>query len=195
METAKLTETPPNAHKIGLAYQYGDTKTGRHAVIEDIGSVVPEVLVSDFLNCLLPPLDNINVPGVVDALRREGHIKENEEGEFCWALFLDSPSCIDGLEDKCFKPLEDLSKEIFKQSGIKKEQTFIYTQNPRQTPQPVNRDSASRPDGYFVKKVQLPGDKVHWMDVGLSAEYKKVDNDDNRTDVSFRIFASLVATE
>ncbi|EED77333.1 predicted protein [Postia placenta Mad-698-R] len=64
----------------------------------------------------------------------------------------------------------------------RKKQLFEFAQNPANAPKSKTRMSRSRPDGFFIRN-SGPKGRFRWMDIALSAEYKKVENAKTKDDL------------
>ena len=112
-----------------------------------------------------------------------------------WSLFPESPESTDALsEADTFQQLEhvinDISAAAFayltKLTGAEPVQQFFYTNNPYRTRKFLCRDSASRPDGYFLTydpHDTASNEKPRWWDIGPLSEFKKRSGETNAADV------------
>ncbi|EED84040.1 predicted protein [Postia placenta Mad-698-R] len=172
---ANRGETPVRTKAVQSAsYMEGNLDAARGAVMQDLGTTIPEVSTRFFQTHLLPPLPaDINVKQVVNKLRK-GKGK-GIKGNRC-AKFPKDPKNSTECEDGCFKSLEDVATaiEAVTSAMTGKKQLLKFVQNPGDAPESSMRTSKSRPDGCFMLKSQHKR-SLRWMDIALSAEYKKVE--------------------
>ncbi|EED84054.1 predicted protein [Postia placenta Mad-698-R] len=180
--SANLSETPVRVKAVQSAsYMEGNLDAARRAVMEDLGTTIPEVKPEFFRKYLLPRLPvGVNIDQLVNKLCKEGDIEGNR-----WAAFQEDPKNSSQCEDGCFESLADVATAIAKAARkmTRKKQLFEFAQNPAHAPKSKTRTSKSRPDGCFIRK-SGPKGKFRWMDIALSAEYKKVENAKTKDDVS-----------
>ncbi|KAG9308938.1 hypothetical protein JVU11DRAFT_11402 [Chiua virens] len=81
-------------------------------------------------------------------------------------------------EAQAFKPLGDMIKEIFKRSP---HSPFSFDSSPRTIPFSTRRNT-SRPDAY-IKRHGIKRKDVHWFDIAIPFEFKKMDDSTERLDV------------
>ncbi|EED77915.1 predicted protein [Postia placenta Mad-698-R] len=178
--SANLSETPVRVKAVQSAsYMEGNLDAARKAVMKDLGTTAPEVGADFFRTYLLPRLPTgVDINQVVNKLH-EKHIKGNR-----WVAFLKDPKDADGSENVCFKSLETVAAAIAEVASTMtgKKQLLKFVQNPNDAPESSTRTSKSRPDGFFIRN-SGPEGKFRWMDIALSAEYKKVENAKTKDDL------------
>ncbi|EED78862.1 predicted protein [Postia placenta Mad-698-R] len=178
--SANLSETPVRVKAVQSAsYMEGNLDAARKAVMKDLGTTAPEVGADFFRTYLLPRLPTgVDINQVVNKLH-EKHIKGNR-----WVAFLKDPKDADGSENVCFKSLETVAAAIGEVASTMtgKKQLLKFVQNPNDAPESSTRTSKSRPDGFFIRN-SGPEGKFRWMDIALSAEYKKVENAKTKDDL------------
>ncbi|EED78588.1 predicted protein [Postia placenta Mad-698-R] len=162
------------------SYMEGNLAAARRAVMKELGTTIPQVSTEFFQTHLLPPLPaGVGIDQVVRELRKGDYIKGNR-----WAAFSKDPKNVRGKENVCFKSLERVAAAIeevtFKVTG--EEPLLKFVRNPDGAPEYNSRTSKSRPDGCFIRK-SGPKGKFRWMDIALSAEYKKVENAKTKDDL------------
>ncbi|EED84056.1 predicted protein [Postia placenta Mad-698-R] len=160
----------------------------RRAMMQELGRTIPEVEIDFFQTHFLPPLPaGVDIDQVVRELREGDHIK----GNHC-AKFPEDPKNSSQCEDSCFKPLTDVATAIAKVASTmsRKKQLFEFAQNPTNAPKSKTRMSKSRPDGCFIRK-SGPRGRFRWMDIALSAQFKKVENAKTQDDDVRKVIWSM----
>ncbi|KAF9807203.1 hypothetical protein IEO21_08318 [Rhodonia placenta] len=179
--SANLSETPVRVKAVQSAsYMEGNLAAARRAVMQDLGTTIPEVKPEFFRRYLLPRLPaGVNIDQLVKKLCKKGEIKGNR-----WAKFEEDPKNSPQCEDGCFRSLTDVTRAIAKvaRTMTRDKQLFEFVQNPDDAPESNMRTSKSRPDGFFICK-SAPKGKFRWMDIALSAEFKKLDRVATRDDL------------
>ncbi|KAF9802212.1 hypothetical protein IEO21_09942 [Rhodonia placenta] len=165
----------------------GNLDAARRAVMKDLGTTAPEVDADFFQTYLLPRLPvGVDINQVVNKLH-EKHIEGNR-----WMAFRKDPKNADGSENVCFKSLETVAAAIAEVASTMtgKKQLLEFVQNPNDAPESSTRTSKSRPDGFFIRN-SGPEGKFRWMDIALSAEYKKVENAKTKDDDVRKVIWSM----
>ncbi|KAF9819009.1 hypothetical protein IEO21_02423 [Rhodonia placenta] len=178
--SANPSETPVRVKAVQSAsYMEGNLDAARKAVMKDLGTTAPEVDADFFQTYLLPRLPvGVDINQVVNELHKED-IKGNR-----WVAFQKDPKNTRGNEDACFNPLETVAAAIAKVASTmtRKKQLLQFAQNPDKAPESKTRTSKSRPDGCFMLKSRYKR-SLRWMDIALSAEYKKEENVKTKDDL------------
>ena len=174
---------------------------GREAVVQDVGSNVPEVPVQWFMDNILPrPLPNFNLPDILQRLESAGHITSG-----AWTKFDKLPAQSPKTEDDVFAALEPIARAIGEQaieqareqardqpgSTLLKipEPTVVFQCRPKSTPRSLRRYSASRPDGYGLY-INHPSHgystdgRPFWEAIVAPCEFKKKQAIEDINDVS-----------
>ncbi|EED78584.1 predicted protein [Postia placenta Mad-698-R] len=178
---ANRGETPVRTKATQSAsYMEGNLAAARRAVMKELGTTIPQVSTEFFQTNLLPPLPvGVNINQLVNNLRARKYIKGKR-----WAAFRKDPKNARGKENVCFKSLETVAAAIEKVAAkmAGEEPLLKFVQNPDGAPRSKTRTSKSRPDGFFIRN-SGPKGRVRWMDIALSAEYKKVENVTTKDDL------------
>jgi len=159
----------------------------RFAVLEDLGSSIPEVSLQDFLKFLAPPQPQFDVVATISTLKSDTIISASGR----WTAFNNEPKDQRVAENDVFNPITNIFEKVV-DAIIKHSDTDLtedccsidFLQNPNGTPKSEDRHNSSRPDGYLLVKDRLDKHAVSWADVVLSCEYKKQGGDEQLDDVS-----------
>jgi len=191
-QTTLTHESPVHGKKVhsSRSYQSGLLDGARLAVLEDLGSRVPEVTLQAFIDYLAPPQPNFDIKGTMERLKLDPAGILPASGR--WAAFTDEPKHQVGKEDTIFEPMPDIFKKVVEaiiatsNSRLTSDDcTIDFVQNPSMAPMSADRTNATRPDGYMLMKNRQKGGKSEsWSDVVLSSEYKPKDGDEQLDDVS-----------
>jgi hypothetical protein len=164
----------------------------RLAVLEDLGSRVPEITLQSFMDFLAPPQPDFDICATMETLLSDPEgILTASDG---WTAFKKKPKDQTGKEDAIFRPMSDIFRKVV--TAVIKNSTSNLTvmscsidflQNPTITPKSADRHNASRPDGYMLAKDRLQGEIVSWADVVLSCEYKRKEGDEDLDDVTMHL--------
>ena len=175
------------------SYQSGHLEDARLAVLQDLGSCIPEVSYETFLTHLAPQL-----PGIVDLRATMQSLKLGSDPILTssdqWSMFPKAPKDSLGSEDTIFSPMPEIFNKVVEvivaNSGGKLKSTVDFLQNPSRAPTSAERHNETRPDGYLVlkdrnKKLTKDGknEDILWADVALSCEYKRKDGVEELDDV------------
>lgn len=184
-------ESPVHAKKVhsSRSYQNGLLDDARLAVLEDLGSRIPEITLQAFIDFLAPPQPAFNIEATMEMLKsdREGILAASGR----WTAYEKEPKDQTGKEDAIFKPMPDIFKKVV--DAIIANSSFNLTspdcstdflQNPTMAPMSADRHNATRPDGYLLVKDRIQRETVSWADVVLSCEYKCKDGNEQLDDVS-----------
>jgi hypothetical protein len=158
----------------------------RFAVLEDLGSSIPEVPLQDFMKFLVPPQPQFDVVATINTLKSD--IILSASGR--WTVFDNEPKDQRAAGNDVFKPITNIFKKVV-DAIIKHSDTDLtgdcslinFLQNPNSTPKSEDRHNSSRHDGYMLVKDRLDKRAVSWADVVLSCEYKKQGGDEQLDDV------------
>ncbi|KAF9806331.1 hypothetical protein IEO21_08711 [Rhodonia placenta] len=186
---ANRSETPVRTKATqSPSYMEGNLAAARRAVMKELGTTIPQVSTEFFQTHLLPPLPvGVNINQLVNNLRARKYIKGKR-----WAAFRKDPKDARGKENVCFRSLKRVADAIeevaVKMTG--EEPQFAFVQNPNSAPESSTRTSKSRPDGCFIRK-SGPKGRFRWMDIAVSAEYKKMENTTTRDDDVQKIVWSM----
>ena len=168
------------------SYQNDLLEDARLAVLDDLGSCIPEIPFRTFMDHLAPPQPNFDLEATITSLKSASILTAIDR----WTVFDKAPKDRDCSEDAAFKPIPDIFTQVVdeivanSQSKLTKaDRSTDFVQNPSRAPTSVERHNASRPDGYLLVKDRKPG-SVSWADVVLSCEYKRKDGDEELDDVS-----------
>jgi hypothetical protein len=183
------SESPVHAKKVhsSRSYQHGLLEDARLAVLEDLGTSIPEIPLKTFMDSLAPPLPTFDLYATMKKLELADIPILTASGR--WTAFDKEPKDQDGREDIVFKPIENIFKKvvdaIMATSHLTEEGCLIdFSQNPNMAPKSADRHNATRPDGYLLIKDRLQPGTVSWADVVLSCEYKLKDGAEELDDVS-----------
>lgn len=177
---------PKKVHS-SRSYQSGLLGDARFAVLEDLGSSIPEVPLQDFMKFLAPPQPQFNVVAAMNTLKLDTILSASDR----WTAFDNQPKDQRAVENDVFKPITNIFEKVV-DAIIKHSDTDLtedccsidFLQNPNGTPKSEDRHNISRPDGYLLVKDRLDKHAVSWADVVLSCEYKKQGGDEQLDDVS-----------
>ena len=126
------------------AYLRGDLQMRRDAVMDDLGSSVPEVSVEIFFTNAAPQV-TVDAAVVNAKLVHSGYITANR-----WAAFKTDPADANVHEDIAFDPLGQVIENIAECSGLDLSAKGLdFVQNPHQAPH--SERSNTRPDSFFVR--------------------------------------------
>jgi hypothetical protein len=182
-------ESPVHAKKIhsSRSYQNGLLEDARLAVLEDLGSRIPEITLENFMGFLAPPQPDFDIDATMKTLSSDPAVI-TASGR--WTAFDKEPTSQSGREDAVFKPLPDIFKKVVdaiitnSNSKLTKHDCSIdFLQNSNMAPMSADRHNATRPDGYMVLKSRFEDGTVSWADVVLSCEYKRNEGVDDSDDV------------
>jgi hypothetical protein len=159
------------------SYQNDLLEDARLAVLDDLGSCIPEIPFQTFMDHLAPPQPDFNLKATIMSLKSASILTASDK----WTVFDKAPKDRDCSEDAAFKPIPDIFTQVVdeivanSQSKLTKgDRSTDFVQNPSRAPTSAERHNASRPDGYLLVKDR----KV------LSCEYKRKDGDEELDDVS-----------
>ncbi|KAI0085142.1 hypothetical protein BDY19DRAFT_1022001 [Irpex rosettiformis] len=175
-----VTDTPTKSKNVVSAPVICSKKVaeGREAVVQDVGSAVPQVPIQWFKDYLLPPLPpNLDLHAVVKHLKDHHQITTSGT----WKDFTTTPFESMKVEDVVFAPLETIAGEIGKAAKVVlstlPEPTVEFQCRPASTPKSLRRNNASRPDGYglYVRhpSYQKHVGRVFWENIVAPWEVKK----------------------
>ena len=193
-----LTHEAPVHAKIvhsSRSYQNGLLEDARLAVLEDLGSSIPEITFQTFMDFLAPPQPDFDLNATMKMLKSDSSRILTTSDR--WTAFDKEPKDQVGREDAVFQPIPDIFKKvvdaIIANSKLKKYHCIIdFLQNPNMEPKSADRHNATRPDGYLLVKDRVQPGTVSWADVVLSCEYKREDGDEELDDVSTRYGLELL---
>jgi hypothetical protein len=166
----------------------------RHAVLQDLGSSIPEISFEDFLDYLAPPLPAFDIKKTM-ALLESGPNPTIISKSKRWSGFPKNPKDSGSVEIETFSPMLDIFSDIVaaieKTAKKKADRTVDFLQLPHRAPVSLSeRRNKTKPDGYLVLKNRNKGaSDIFWVDIVLSCEYKLNDSKDDLSDV--RIHRSL----
>jgi len=177
------------------AYQSGQLEDARLAVLEDLGSYVPEIPFQTFLDYLAPPLPDFDHDVTMESLKSGSEPALSSSNR--WSKFPKDPKDSQGSEDRVFSPMPEIFTKVVvaiaaNSGGKLNEQgrTVDFLQNPSRAPTSAERLNESRPDGYLVMKkrnkvISKDGkdEDVFWADIALACEYKRKGGTDDVDDV------------
>lgn len=194
----KTANTPTQSRRVLTAPAINDgLKTGRDAVMSDLGPAVRRVPLTYFLSKLLPQL-GYNFEEQLDAIQADleskGAITNGR-----WSAFSIDPQDSKEQEDPTFKDFETIVNAVVKSalevegtSATDGDQTTKFVWNPNCAPLCALRGTKSRPDGYWQFIVPtFPGiasdpDHVYWEDIVVPGEKKKRRTYEDLNDVGGR---------
>jgi hypothetical protein len=171
-------------------YQNDSLESARLAVLDDLGSFIPEIPFQTFMEYLAPPQPDFDIDSTIEWLNSASDPTLTLSNQ--WTAFAVVPKD-QGSEDTAFRPIRDIFSNVMKAivantRGVKLTEgdcSVDYVQNPNHAPTLTERHNASRPDGYLVLRIRKGGKEVRWADVVLSCEYKRKDGDDDVDHVRF----------
>jgi hypothetical protein len=177
------------------AYLRGGLQMRRDAVMDDLGSSVPEVSVEFFFKSAAPQVQAIDTAALKAKLVHSGHIANNR-----WDVFKKDPTDANVHEDMAFNPFGKVIEQIVEYSGLyPSDKQLDFVQNPHQAPH-SERSNSTRPDSFLVRRLrnsQTPrrsgseeqdiSPNILWDDIAVSGEYKKKAGDKELDDVGFAI--------
>jgi len=174
-------ESPVHAKKVhsSRSYQNDDLEEARLAVLDDLGSAVPEVTFRAFMDFLAPRRPDFDLDATMNTLKSMPDGVLSPSGR--WKAFNIEPTAQSG-EDAAFKPMTEIFKSIVAAIVANSDSkltvddcTLELEQNPSMAPTSADRYNASRPDGYLVVKDRFDanGKTPSWADIALSCEYKR----------------------
>ncbi|KAJ3559363.1 hypothetical protein NM688_g391 [Phlebia brevispora] len=183
-DLTNLTLSTPTAHRDVHDPRFQEAKLDlkREAHCSDAGPFSREVCPDWFCTSVLPPLrDDINLCHVIDGLISKDVIKG---GRF--STFQLDPKEIEGNENVIFRErLQTLVGSIVKTARTPTTKpTMKFYHNGEKVPRSYIRKNKTRPDSYGLLLTAPQGEKdpVHWIDLGLLGEVKKVDTEGSRGD-------------
>ncbi|KAI0086025.1 hypothetical protein BDY19DRAFT_996211 [Irpex rosettiformis] len=160
------------------------------ALVDYIGSSIPEAPVQWFKDNILPPLPACirqGLPAILRSLKANGHINKNGR----WAVFPVDPSQSSRIEDVVYGPFASVAAAIGEAAANKLPsypQRVIFKCNPNLVPMSSFRNNRSRPDGYGVYTAhdsyqpQADDSAIHWELVVAPGEKKKKESDSDFND-------------
>jgi len=179
-------ESPVRAKAVhsSHSYQNGLLEDARLAVLQDLGTSIPEIPLQTFIAFLTPPKPQFYICVPVNALKSESILSASGR----WSAFDKEPKDQLGHENDVFKPMTNIFTKvvnaIIKHSDLTDSRCSIdFLQNPNSAPKSAERHTATKPDGYLLVKDRLEQGVVSWADVVLSCEYKKEGGDEQLDDV------------
>jgi hypothetical protein len=182
-------KSPVHAKKVhsSRSYQNGLLEDARLAVLEDLGSHIPEITLENFMDFLAPPQPDFDINATMKTLNSDPAVM-TASGR--WTAFDKEPTSQSGREDAVFKPLPDIFKKVvdaiitnWNSKLTQNDCSIDFLQNSNMAPMSADRHNATRPDGYMVLKRRFQGGTVSWADVVLSCEYKRNKGVDDSDDV------------
>jgi len=195
-QAQSVQDTPSRLKKVNssTAYQSDVLVDARRAVLDDLGSHIPEIPFQTFLKYLAPIVPSFDLNSTMQSLKSGPQPVLSHSNR--WSDFPKAPKD-DTSEDIAFSPLPEVFTKVVaaiiaNSDGNLKEdmRTLDFLQNPYHTPTSAERRNDSRPDGYLVlkdrKKVMSKDgtkENIHWADIVLSCEYKRKDGDSDLNDV------------
>jgi hypothetical protein len=187
-------EFPVHAKKVhsSHSYQNGLLDDSRLAVLEDLGSRIPEITLQSFMDFLVPPQPDFDIRATMETLKSDPEgILAGSDG---WTAFEKKPKDQIGKEDAIFKPMSNIFRKVvaavIKNSPSNltdKNCSIDFLQNPTMAPKSAERHNASRPDGYMLVKDRSQLETVSWADIVLSCEYKRKEGDEDLDDVTMHL--------
>jgi hypothetical protein len=159
----------------------------RIAVLEDLGSCVPQVKFEDFMEHLAPPIPSFNLIATMRDLKSGRQPFLTASG---WKAFEKEPKAQGGKEDAVFQPISIIFEAVVnaiikgRNSTLTENNRSIdFVQNPNLAPISAEMEkNVSRPDGAMVLKSRK-GENVLWADIVLSCEYQIKDGKEQLDDV------------
>jgi hypothetical protein len=187
-EQVELSHESPvrvkNVHS-NPSYQNDQLEDARLAVLDDLGSRIPEIPFQTFLDHLAPPQPDFDLEATIRSLKSASILTALD----WWTAFDQAPKDRDCSEEAAFKPIPEIFTKVVdkivanSQSKLTKDdRSTDFLQNPSRAPTSAERHNASRPDGYLLVKDRKQGG-VSWDDVVVSCEYKRKDGDEELDDV------------
>jgi hypothetical protein len=186
-------ESPVHAKKVhsSRSYQNDELEEARLAVLDDLGSTVPQVTFQAFMDFLAPRRPDFDLDATMNTLKSMPDPVLSASDR--WNAFNVEPKDQSGGEDAVFKPMAEIFKGVIdaiiansdsKLTAVDWSTEFV--QNPSRAPTSADRYNATRPDGYLLVKdrVDMSGNIVSWADIALSCEYKRKDGTDELDDAS-----------
>ena len=175
------------------SYQSDRLEEARLAVLQDLGSCIPELSYEIFLKHLAPQLHKIiDLRATMQSLKlgSEPILTSSDQ----WSKFSKAPKDSQGSEDTIYSLIPEIFNKvvdvIVANSDGKLKSTVDFLQNPTRAPTSAERYNESRPDGYLVLKDRTTkrtkdgkNEDILWADVALSCEYKRKDGVDELDDV------------
>jgi hypothetical protein len=164
----------------------------RLAVLEDLGSRIPEITLQSFMDFLAPPQPDFNICATMETLMSdlEGILTASDG----WTTFEKKPKDQIGKEDAIFKPVSDIFRKVvaaviknLTSNLTAKSCSIDFLQNPTMAPKSADRHNASRPDGYMLVKDRFQEETISWAVVVLSCEYKRKEGDEDLDDVTIHL--------
>jgi hypothetical protein len=183
-------ESSVHAKKVhsSRSYQNGLLEDARLAVLEDLGSRIPEISPQTFMDFLAPPQPDFDIEATMKTLKSDPAVL-TASGR--WTAFDKEPTDQYGREDAVFKPLPDIFKKVVdaiiansNSKLTKRDCSVDFLQNPNMAPMSADRHNATRPDGYMVLKSRSQQGTISWANVVLSCEYKQNGGVEDLDDVS-----------
>ncbi|KAL0062265.1 hypothetical protein AAF712_010834 [Marasmius tenuissimus] len=170
------------------AYTQGHTNQIRKTNMKTLGDKLPKFDVSYFLESVVPDVPEDKLDEVFQQLINKKILVYNattEEHRWCW--YDVDPSEMDGLENKVYKHLEDISEEVVKAAQkvwkIKEEQTVRFTCRPNHASLSDTQNSGFMTDGdQELIKNDNPNGGKDLLDSVTTAEFKKKPGKDNAND-------------
>jgi hypothetical protein len=167
------------------SYQNGLLEDARLAVLQDLGTTIPEIPLQTFIDFLTPTKPQFDIGTTINVLKSESILSASGR----WSAFEKEPKDQVGHENDIFKPMTNIFTKavdaIIKHSDLTDSPRSIdFLQNPNSAPKSAERHNATKPDGYLLVKDRLEQGVVSWADVVLSCEYKKEEGDEHLDDVS-----------
>jgi len=133
-----------NGSSWSKSYQSGILDNGRMAVLEELGSYIPEVSVEDFIHDYLPTID-VDIDEIFNKLLEDRHITK----EGAWSSFTNDPAKFKTGETVVFKPFKGILDIIaeYISEDLDLTPTLEFVDNPSRAPF-AERGNRTRPDGY-----------------------------------------------
>lgn len=179
-------ESPVHAKAVhsSHSYQNGLLEDARLAVLQDLGTSIPEISFQTFIDFLAPTKPQFDIGAAINALKSESILSASGR----WSAFDKEPKDQLGHENDVFKPMTNIFTKavdaIIKHSNLTdSRRSTDFLQNPNSAPKSMERHNATKPDGYLLVKDRLEQGVVSWADVVISCEYKKDGGDEQLDDV------------
>jgi hypothetical protein len=167
----------------GPSHQIRLLQESRSAVLQDLGSTIPQVPLQTFFHFLAPLQPDFDIEGTLETLKL---IPRGIPPNSTWWRTFDKDQS--GREDTVFMWMSNIfdsvSNMIIKNSNSKLTVDDRMTHFLLRPSMVASTDFCGESDGYLVLKHRLDSKMVSWTDVVLSCEYKQNDGIKEFNDVS-----------